>query len=686
MSVERGRGRHCVGSEEGGHTGAFRSKSPGIITPGEMAELPPQEMWMQRRQRLQDLLDDANLNQQQHDPPQAVNILDPHLYSAAKGQNVDGFIEAVENHCRGQGVPLPIVLGLRSPLGNTLLHAAAENSDNVRAIIDFVPEHLISCKNSRGETPLHIAARAGIVNMGERLLRWGGVTCTDHNGNSALHEAVRNRHYVVIQHLVNEDPNPLYRQNKESKSPWCLAVETEDRRVLGVLLETPINGEDWIRSESERVFGMSPVHVAIIHERLDMLEDMWEKKPWLFQLRDAGYGTPLHLAAYNNYLDGVEFLMKKCPKSALEQDSTDGYLPIHVACMMNRVRIVNELIWLWPDPAEFLTKLGQNILHVSARYGRIRTVKYIMENPNFSHLINARDFDGNTPLHLAALHSQRSVILLARDRRVNRKLVNMNNMTALDVVEQDIKVRLGPIHKRLTKIILISARTPRSGELAICKPTGRRPRKRLEPVEQDRIRDKANIRMVVTGLVASVTFTSGFSVPGGYNDSNPGAGIPILLHKAMYSVFVISNSVAMYSSMMALAILLWTHLNDPYVMGIALDLSNIPLFVTLTAMPLAFMAGVYVTVTKLVGLSIIVLVFGSFALYSILSFFLLLYCLPLGCRLPVIQGIGDRFMSAGLAIARKEPAGSGNARPAATSVRGTRDDNLHPDLNRSFSA
>ncbi|KAK3404196.1 hypothetical protein EUGRSUZ_K00058 [Eucalyptus grandis] len=563
----------------------------------------------------------ADLNQQQHDPPQPNNILDPQLYSAAKGRDVDEFIRALESHCIRERVPLPIVLGLRSPLGNTLLHAAAENGDHFRAIIDFIPKHLISCKNSRGETPLHIAARAGIVDVVELLLHRGGLTCTDHNGNSALHEAVRNRNYVVIRQLVNEDPNPLYRQNKESKSPWCLAVETKDIDVLRILLAVPNDGEDQRRSETKGVFGMSPVHLAIMYRNKVMLEEMHDRKPWLFQLRDSGQGTPLHLAAYIDYLEGVKFLMQHYRTDALEQDSTDGYLPIHVACMMGH--------------------LGQNILHVSVQHGHLRIVRYILSNPNFSHLINARDLEGNTPLHVTAMHYQPSVLLLARDRRIDPSLVNNNNMTALDVW--------------LMFAILRSAGTQKSKELAICEPTGRRPQKQLGLLDPSAFKEKVSCLLVVATLIASVTFVSGFSVPGGYYGSDPNAGFPILLHKAMYNVFVISNSTAMYGSIMTIVTLLWILVSDPSVTVVVVHLSTIPLLVALTAMPLAFMAGVYGTVTKLDWLSRCVLVQGSLALF-IISCTLVLLQIPPGLKNPLSDGI----VFLGLFVTKKI-SGSGTA-------------------------
>ncbi|KAK3404123.1 hypothetical protein EUGRSUZ_K00471 [Eucalyptus grandis] len=484
------------------------------------------EIWERRRQKLE-ALTGADPSQRQDDPAQPDKFIDPLLFSAAKEPDVDKFIKALEDHCAKQRVSLHVLLERRSPSESTLLHAAAGTDDNVKAVIHFFPAHLIYCANSRGETPLHIAARAGKAVAVELLLRQGVLIDPDRCGNSALHEAVRNRHRKVIGQLVREDPSLLYCENNESKSPLCIAIETGDLEVLTLLLEAPNNCEDWRRSKGERIFRMPPVH--------------------------------------------------------------RGHLPIHVACIEDNVKIIEELLQKWSDPAELPAGSGQNILHLSAMYGSIATVEYILKSPKFNHLINARDFEGRTPLHLAASHCQPSVVLLARDWRVDMKLVNNDNMDMKERVPPPGKVQPFTLSSRL--IIWSIAGAPRSGELAICKPTVRSPRKR-DVLHWKAHTDTVNFRAVVLALVASVTFTSGFSVSGGYNGSEGDAGIPVLLHKVMYDVFVISNSMAMYSSITSLMILLWSFTDDDYVELYALALSYLPFLVTLGTMPLAFMAGV----------------------------------------------------------------------------------------------
>lgn len=112
-------------------------------------------------------------------------------------------------------------------------------------------------------------------------------------------------------------------------------------------------------------------------------------------------------------------------------------------------------------------------------------------------------------------------------------------------------------------------------------------------------------------LVASVTFTAGLTLPGGYNasgDLHP--GMATMLHHEMFQVFVIANMVAMYSSILAVVVLLWGLSRDYYVAELAYHSAGPLLLMALTGMSVAFFAAVNVVVSKLTWLGSLVLSVG----------------------------------------------------------------------------
>ncbi|XP_010024297.2 protein ACCELERATED CELL DEATH 6 isoform X3 [Eucalyptus grandis] len=525
------------------------------------------EMWEQRMARLKAL---EGLNRP-HSPAEVKWRVSPRLQAAAKEGDVDNFIEALEKYSAEEGVPLSEIIDIQGPSGNSLLHVAAgiENCDILRALLEVIRDKGRATEaNFRGDTALHVAARAGRIHTARLLLDCDGIVdMANDAGNTALHEAVRNGHYELTRMLLNRGSNLVYKENRERKCPLYLAVETGDLRSLVLLMEA-VDGEKVSSLE-----GMSPVHGAVMHQTI--------------------------------------------------------------------------------DPEELLNfKEGQNILHVAAKYGRASVVKYILSNPELEKLINVKDKLGNTPLHLATLQWQPEVLLsLTRDNRVNLKLVNNSNLTALDIVDEQLKKIDAPLHQSLTRTILLSAGAPRSKDKAICQPKGLGPGSDLEPPDLDRLKDEANSRMVVATLIATMTFAAGFSIPGGYNNSEPDAGIATLLNKPMYDVFVICNTVAMFSSIISVVILLWRQINDSHAVLHALGKARQPLLIALATMSVAFMAGVYVTVSKRTWIAVVTLIIGIIALFVILSLYMALF-VPLGYKCRLVQLLADYILRAGISISR----------------------------------
>lgn len=133
------------------------------------------------------------------------------------------------------------------------------------------------------------------------------------------------------------------------------------------------------------------------------------------------------------------------------------------------------------------------------------------------------------------------------------------------------------------------------------------------------IKDQINIRLLVATLVATVTFAAGFTLPSGYNaSSDPHPGTATLLHDGVFQLFVISNTLAMYSSIHAVAVLLWGHITYLYIAELAYFAAGPILLTSLTSMSVAFMAATIVAVGKLTWLALIVLSIGVVCLATLL--------------------------------------------------------------------
>ena len=73
--------------------------------------------------------------------------------------------------------------------------------------------------------------------------------------------------------------------------------------------------------------------------------------------------------------------------------------------------------------------------------------------------------------------------------------------------------------------------------------------KQLMKEAEEWVKSTANSCLLVATLIATVAFTAAFTVPGGNNGNN---GVPLFLHHKWFTVFVISDSIALISSSTAI--------------------------------------------------------------------------------------------------------------------------------------
>ncbi|XP_074309096.1 protein ACCELERATED CELL DEATH 6-like [Silene latifolia] len=594
----------------------------------------------------------------------------PHYITEINAGHYQALLEDNTNYFVEQDLSDLLSELLRVSDNSSILHIAA-STDQSESMINFIGRKsptLLTRRDSKGDLPVHVAVRAGhetvvrnLVRLADRVENFSGSLMLEKENkehNTALHIALENQQSHMAVYLFEICPRVCNRLNEQNISPLYLAIKAGFWDLVGNMIS---KGDDSsLRISKDELLKHSVIHAAIMAKRRDILEKLIEQYPeeLLLHSMDEKGRRPLSYAAYIGFLDGVDCIINMKDKNnqsntlyrsqAFKADQ-DGSFPIHMACSGGHIDVVEKLLSSLPDKMRWLlNQKGQTILHVAAQSGKAEVVNYLLRQQNLVTMINMKDNDGYTPLHLGALGKHPKVVyVLIWDSRTKLNLQCKNGLTALDIAEHYGDDPF--FEERLTWLALIYAGVPRSPPGPIKQiqqnmsqiPNGlvlngkttfilteqgqlqaiNHPRKRKNKTYKERI----NTLLIISTLIATVTFASGFTVPGGYNNSNPKQGMATLDHKWAFQVFAITNTIAMYTSILAMVTLIWAHLDDVRLILVSLNVA-LPLIGTaLSMMSVAFLTGLYVVLDDVVVLGIVMLVMGGILLVVLLVFLIPLY-------------------------------------------------------------
>uniref|UniRef100_M1C528 PGG domain-containing protein n=1 Tax=Solanum tuberosum TaxID=4113 RepID=M1C528_SOLTU len=151
-----------------------------------------------------------------------------------------------------------------------------------------------------------------------------------------------------------------------------------------------------------------------------------------------------------------------------------------------------------------------------------------------------------------------------------------------------------------------------------------------------RIRDAAQTHIVVAALLVTVTFAAGFTLPGGFESDKDSLdkGMAILTKKSAFCAFVVTDAIAFVCSAGAVfSYFVMAAAHGPTIkeeLRVLLNIfvvATILQFLSMSAVVIAFVTGLYATLANSVGLAAIVCVIGCLAfLIYVLVFYLLHKC------------------------------------------------------------
>ncbi|XP_030949477.1 protein ACCELERATED CELL DEATH 6-like [Quercus lobata] len=579
----------------------------------------------------------------------------PDLYMAAKRGDTD-FIK----NLKAEDLERPVFQ--KTPQLNTVLHIAASlgHSQLVEAMLENSSGFWMDT-NSAGELAVHVAASCGHLSTLKKLACVSGsvfLELQNNEGNTPLHLALMNKYSEVdlvlktkyseiAGFLVETNPEVSYCPNNEHKSPLYMAAEAGDAEMVKLMIEKAdginmamVEGGGRILLPFDEVKLIA--HAAITGKNIDVLDSVMSEGPHRIKDRDSKGMTPLSYAAHIGYLEGVRYFLNKFVDYMYESDR-NGFFPIHTASSRGHIKIVQEFIQRCPDSVELLNHQDQNILHVAAMSGKAKVVNYMLKMPELEMLINEKDVDGNTSLHLTSNGGHPKVVsILTWDKRVDLKLLNDEGKTALDIAGE-YSGKVPSFRERLTWLALRHAGVShapcpsmdKDKETITENSQSSKPR---QTPNMDNYKDRVNTLLVVATLVATVTFAAGFTVPGGNDDSDPNKGMAKFLRHHLFQAFIISNTIAMYSSVTVVVALIWAQLGDLNLVIASLKFAVPILGLALIMVSSAFMTGSYLMVRGLHWLASIVLIIGSFFLLILTLLFFPL-CLPSSLPHPIFRYI-----------------------------------------------
>eukprot|EP00956_Cyclotella_meneghiniana_P004647 scaffold5730_cov55-Cyclotella_meneghiniana.AAC.16 len=188
----------------------------------------------------------------------------------------------------------------------------------------------------------------------------------DHNGDQPLHLACR--YYCslpIVKLLFNSYPEAIYNKN--------------------------LNGD-------------TPLDIALVHNRFDTVHFLDIQRKCVLVSTDENGKVPIHRLLLNRYVSaGAVSLILKAHPSSITAFDREGNLPLHIACQVSDLDIVQILVETNRDSLNIHNANKDLPLHVASRQGNCDVVNYLLEQSTYG--VTLENMDKKLPIELLVYDS-----------------------------------------------------------------------------------------------------------------------------------------------------------------------------------------------------------------------------------------------------------------------------------------
>ena len=329
--------------------------------------------------------------------------------------------------------------------GNTALHIAVSSGqlENVQCLLqsDRCDPNVI---NNSGRSPLHIVCHIPLL---EALVadKRCDLNIQDGNGDTALHIGVEN--VEVVKCLLESGRSRCDIYNEKGLTPFHKAIANGNVASVEVMLKNGVN----ILQISNDIFQNTPIHIACVYSRLDILKVLLGCTNCDPNQQNAVGDTALHIVCRMRTGRELQFLELLTSTPGInptivnhediipfEVVGNDGNTLLHIACADGNSRMASVLVKNRIDILK-RNRHGDAPIHIACKHARLDLLNLLLNSPNCDP--NQQNAVGDTALHIVCrMRTGRELQfleLLTSTPGINPTIVNHEGIIPFEVVGND---------------------------------------------------------------------------------------------------------------------------------------------------------------------------------------------------------------------------------------------------------
>ncbi|XP_074358556.1 uncharacterized protein LOC141697899 [Apium graveolens] len=482
---------------------------------------------------------------------------------------------------------------------------------------------------------------------------------TDESGRTVLELAVEKSNVHAVDIILKQDP--AYESGRGSKNHLMQLIykaidEKRGGEIVKLLSEAYENGIDTDHK------GVLDLILALKGRDNVLVLQLLQSKEKLATFADDEGWTPLHYAVKEQLVSVFELIIKALNNEFVYSHST----PFHVAAENGYNYTMIELMKLWPKSSSAYidtNKTGRNVLHLAAARKNKKMIQEILvccPRVHKKQLLEQKDEDDNTPLHLL-ISNKCYVPEVIKHKGLDLMTKNKKKWTPRDllyiedgVTDDQVQIKVALDHAQTIQhgkfwevwkfwqkgtgtemdrdifesIVLPNRRQTKDDLLhkrrnEMMDDSNAKMRKRVETYK-----DRTNTQIVVAALITTVTFTVGFTMPGGLHQSGEvDEGLVVLSKRTAFNAFMVTDALALLLSTSSLFFYFLQSIYKDHHQVARLNAAATGLnIVSITAMMVTFITGTYVVLYNSPALAITVCIIASLFFILVIVLLIKLVC------------------------------------------------------------